>query len=109
MEEKKSKEEPEQPKEGVIEIVWAEFEGMPVYSNVAFVSRLGTDVQIDFGFVDINKLAALVQSQAIGRGKAIEIQPKMVQRVIMPGSAFMQFKEQHIDRIYDALKKEFAK
>jgi hypothetical protein len=79
----------------------------PIYSNFVGISRVGTDVQFEFIFLDLNVLA-----QILSAAKAAETLPevperqplvgKTVAKIVMPGVNFVQAREQ-IELIMKAL------
>lgn len=78
----------------------------PYFSNFASISRLGTDVQLEFIFVDINRLAQLTEAaKKSGNFEMQEITGKTVAKIVMPGLSFVQLKE-HLDVIFKAIKDE---
>jgi hypothetical protein len=78
----------------------------PYFSNFVSISRLGTDVQLEFIFVDINRLALMTETAKKSEGSAqLEIAGKTVAKIVMPGLSFVQLKD-HLDVIFEALKQE---
>jgi hypothetical protein len=78
----------------------------PLYSNFLGISRLGTDVQLEFVYVDINQLALI--TEAMKRSTASgpqDIAGKTVAKIVMPGANFVQLQE-HLNMIFKALKEE---
>lgn len=75
----------------------------PYYSNFVSVSRLGSDVQLEFIFVDLNQLALLTERmKKAGVNEPQELVGKTVAKVIMPGLNFVQIKD-HLNVIFDAI------
>ena len=75
----------------------------PLYSNFLSVSRLGTDVQLEFVFVDINGLAQLTERVRTGEVTGTqEVSGKTIAKVVMPGLSFVQIRE-HLNTIFVAL------
>jgi hypothetical protein len=76
----------------------------PYFSNFVSISRLGTDVQLEFIFVDINRLALLTESAKKSENFGPqEITGKTVAKIVMPGLSFVQLKD-HLDVVFKALK-----
>lgn len=77
-----------------------------VYSNFLAVSRIGTDVQFEFVFLDLNYMATVLERlkgpEATG---TVEVEGKTVAKVVMPGRTFVQVQEQ-LEKIFAALKVE---
>ena len=80
----------------------------PIYSNFVGISRVGTDVQFEFIFLDLNVLA-----QILGEARTAETSDreaperqqlvgKTVAKIVMPGVNFVQAREQ-IEVIMKAL------
>jgi hypothetical protein len=82
----------------------------PIYSNFVGISRVGTDIQFEFIFLDLNQLAQILDpTKAKGPATATgpqELVGKTVAKIVMPGLNFMQAKEQ-IDVIMRALSEAF--
>jgi hypothetical protein len=75
----------------------------PYYSNFVSISRLGTDVQLEFIFVDINRLALLTEeARKSGTREPQEITGKTVAKIVMPGLSFIQIRD-HLNTIFNAL------
>lgn len=78
----------------------------PLYSNFVSISRLGSDVQLEFIFVDLSQMALLVENvkrSAVSGPQ--EMVGKTVAKIIMPGVNFLQIKE-HLNTIFQALGEE---
>jgi hypothetical protein len=79
-----------------------------LFSNFLALSQVGTEVQFEFVFLDLNQLAQLIE-QAKAAGATTTTRPtvegKTVAKVIMPAAVFAQLKE-HFDRIYRNLAQE---
>jgi len=79
---------------------------LPLYSNFLSVSRIGTDVQLEFIFVDINQLALLQgKMKETSSSEMPEVVGKTIAKIIMPGANFLQIRE-HLNTIFEALKVE---
>lgn len=77
-----------------------------LYSNFLGVSRVGTEVQFEFVFLDLNYMAQMLeQLKAADVTVTPEVEGKTVAKVVMPAVAFMQLHEQFAT-IFAALKAE---
>ena len=80
-----------------------------LFSNFLAVSQVGTEVQFEFVFLDLNLLAGMLeQLKAAGAGSITTsptVEGKTVAKVVMPAAVFAQMKE-HFDKIYNALAQE---
>jgi hypothetical protein len=80
-----------------------------LYSNFVGVSRVGTDVQFEFVFLDLNYLAVMLeQLKASDVTVSPEIEGKTVAKVVMPAATFIQMQGQ-LEKIFAALKAELPK
>jgi hypothetical protein len=78
----------------------------PVYSNFLSVSRVGTDVQFEFVFVDLNQMAQLADKlKKSGSNEPQELAGRTVAKIVMPGLNFYQVKD-HLKTVFDALAVE---
>lgn len=78
--------------------------GAALFSNFVGISRVGTDVQMEFVFVDLNQLAVLVDAMKKGDAPSSQsLTGKTVAKIVMPGVSFIQLKE-HIHLIFEALQ-----
>lgn len=74
-----------------------------LYSNFVGISRLGTDVQLEFVFLDLNYLVELVERMKKGEAVGSEpIEGQTVAKIVMPGHMFLQLKN-HLDGLFKAL------
>lgn len=77
-----------------------------LYSNFLGVSRVGTDVQFEFVFLDLNFMAQMLeQLKASDVTVAPEVEGKTVAKVVMPAVTFIQLRDQ-FEKIFAALKAE---
>ena len=74
----------------------------PIYSNFVGISRVGTDIQFEFIFLDLNQLAQILDPTKEATTERQELIGKTVAKIVMPGLNFMQAKDQ-IDLIMRAL------
>ncbi len=78
----------------------------PIFSNFVAVSRVGTEVQFEFIFLDINQLAVTAQQAQGGtREQPIQVIGKTVSKIVVPASSLLQMKS-HLDAIFVALKED---
>jgi len=77
-----------------------------LFSNFLGIARVGMDVQFEFVFLDLNKVAQVIQS---GQGSETEspVNGKTVAKIIMPATAFVQMKD-HIVKIMADIEKNLA-
>lgn len=83
----------------------------PLYSNFWAISRVGTEVQIEFVFLDLNQIAKLIESPQTAATQDLEppkIEGKTVSKIVMPGTAFAQVKD-HVNRIFREIEEILAK
>ena len=77
-----------------------------LFSNFLAVSQVGTEVQFEFVFLDLNLLAATIaELKAAGITTNPSVEGKTVAKVVMPAAVFVQIKE-HFDKIYSVLAQE---
>jgi hypothetical protein len=80
-----------------------------LFSNFLAVSQVGTEVQFEFVFLDLNVLAEMIGQQKAAPSELAAMTPtvsgKTVAKVVMPAAVFAQMKE-HFDKIYNALAQE---
>jgi hypothetical protein len=77
-----------------------------LFSNFLAVSQVGTEVQFEFVFLDLNVLATTIeQMKAAGATVPPIVEGKTAAKVVMPAAVFVQMKE-HFDRIFNALAQE---
>jgi hypothetical protein len=75
-----------------------------LYSNFLAVSRVGSDVQFEFVFLDLNKVAVLMEEMKTAENPQVpELQGKTVSKVVMPAANVLQLKE-HFETIFRALE-----
>jgi hypothetical protein len=77
-----------------------------LFSNFLAVSQVGTEVQFEFVFLDLNVLAGMIeQLKAAGATVTPTVDGKTVAKLVMPAAVFAQMKE-HFDKIFNALGQE---
>jgi len=81
----------------------------PLFSNFLAVSRVGTDVQFEFVYIDLNQLAAIVEKSEYGEPQEVpKINGKTVGKIVMPAASFIQLKDQ-MRKIFGAIEKNLQK
>ena len=85
-----------------------------LYSNFVAISRVGTDVQFEFVFLDLNYVAHLIESNKM-KLKTSDPDPeqdlvmgKTVAKIVMPAASFIQIKE-HVEKLFGAIEEILAK
>jgi hypothetical protein len=76
--------------------------GPALFSNFLAVSRVGTEVQFEFIFLDLNQVAAMLTNPG-EVNVPLTLVGKTVTKIVMPAAAFVQVKEQ-LDKIFEAFK-----
>jgi hypothetical protein len=80
-----------------------------LYSNFLAVSRVGNDVQFEFVFLDLNKVAVLMQEiKSAEKPEVPELQGKTVAKVVMPAANVLQLKG-HLETIFRAIEETLQK
>lgn len=80
-----------------------------LFSNFLQISRVATEVQFEFVFVDVSDLAqALQKAKESEPGKDCVVHGRTVAKVVLPALNFMQVKE-HIYGILNAVEQELGK
>jgi hypothetical protein len=80
-----------------------------LFGNFLSVARVGTDVQFEFVFVDLNVLAQLIQgAPQTASPTGAPVTGQTVAKVIMPAASFVQLKA-HLAQIFSDIEKEMAK
>jgi hypothetical protein len=76
----------------------------PTFANFLAVSHVGSEVQFEFIFLDLNQLALRIQRVKEGVEKPDgELQGKTVAKLVMPTAAFIQLKE-HLAAMFERLE-----
>ncbi len=82
---------------------------LAAFANFVQISRVATEVQFEFLFVDINQLALTVQKAKESPTQEPEkLSGLTVAKVVLPGLSFMQVRE-HVNQIFDAIEKDLGK
>lgn len=75
-----------------------------LFSNFLAVSRVGSEVQFEFIFLDLNQVArTLEELKKSGQSEVPSLQGKTVSKVVMPAVSFLQLKEQ-LAKVFEALE-----
>jgi hypothetical protein len=74
-----------------------------LYSNFLAVSRVATEVQFEFIFLDLNQIAKTLEELKATPSESPIVQGKTVAKVVMPAASFAQLKEQ-LGKIFEALE-----
>ncbi len=82
--------------------------GAPIFSNFVGISHVGSEVQFEFIFLDINEVAVHIQrkEKAAQEGqpsieeKPTTVQGKTVAKIVMPVSSFVQVKG-HLQQLFE--------
>lgn len=75
-----------------------------LYSNFLAVSQVGTDVQFEFIFLDLNLVAGMLkQLKDLQNPDVPELQGKTVSKLVMPAANFLQLRE-HFENLFRALE-----
>jgi hypothetical protein len=76
-----------------------------MFSNFLAISRVASDVQLEFVFLDFNHLAQIIQGQA---SPPMPVEGQTIAKIIMPAAAFAQLKDHFVKLVAD-IEKEMAK
>jgi len=74
-----------------------------LYSNFVAISRVGTEVQFEFVFLDLNQIAKMLAEPKATSSELPAVQGKTVAKIVMPAVSFVQLKEQ-LAKIFEALE-----
>jgi len=75
-----------------------------LYSNFLAVSQVGTDVQFEFIFLDLNLVAGVLkQLKEVENPSIPELQGKTVSKLVMPAANFVQLRE-HFENLFRTLE-----
>ena len=75
-----------------------------LYSNFLAVSQVGTEVQFEFIFLDLNLVAGVLNQLKNVENPAIpELQGKTVSKLVMPAANFLQLRE-HFENLFRTLE-----
>jgi hypothetical protein len=81
-----------------------------LYSNFVGISRVGSDVQFEFIYVDLNELGALiVQAEKAGSTSIpTPIKGKTVAKIILPAQSFVQL-QPHVEKMFKDIQTDIEK
>ena len=77
-----------------------------LYSNFLGIARVAMDVQFEFVFLDLNRVAQIIQGGQPSEG-ASPVTGQTVAKIIMPAAAFVQLKD-HIIQVMSDIEKNLA-
>ncbi len=78
----------------------------PLFSNHVGIARAGTEVQFEFGFLDINAVATILRDyKEHGGTSPVEINGKSIAKIVMPLHVFLQLKE-HLQGMFNSIEHE---
>jgi hypothetical protein len=67
---------------------------LPTFANFVGISHVGTEVQFEFVFLDLNELAQKIERMKASAGtEELEIRGKTVGKLVVPVSSFIQLKD----------------
>jgi hypothetical protein len=79
------------------------------FGNFLQISRLATEVQFEFLFVDINTIAvAIEKAKKSPEEESVKVLGTPVAKVVVPALSLMQVKE-HIVQMFDVIEKEIGR
>lgn len=80
-----------------------------LFSNFVQISRVATEVQFEFVFVDINDLATTLKTAKESEGgQEHSVFGRTIAKVVLPALSFMQVRE-HINALFKAIEQELGK
>jgi len=80
-----------------------------LFSNFVGISRVGTEVQFEFIFLDLNQVAELIKSSNTTENSTLPpVIGKSVAKIVMPAAAFVQAKD-HLAGIFKDIETELKK
>lgn len=81
-----------------------------VFSNFLAISRVATEVQFEFIYLDLNIIANLLKAAANTESKGVlpEVIGKTVSKIVMPAATVVQIKE-HLLRVLEDIEAEMKK
>lgn len=77
----------------------------PYFANHVAVSRAATEVQFEFVFIDLNRLANEVRDRD-RHPDGIQIPGRTIAKVVVPLHVFLQL-EDHVNQMFEAIKAEY--
>src|SRR6266404_2060876 len=80
---------------------------VPTFANFLAVCSVGSDVQLEFMFVDLSELATQIEKAKTGEApKDFTCTSKTVSKLIMPAASFVQLKA-HLIQLFERLEAQF--
>jgi hypothetical protein len=79
-----------------------------LFCNFVGISRVASEVQFEFIFLDLNQVAQMLQSADKAENTSATLPPiagKTVVKVIMPSASFVQLKP-HLEKIFTDIQNE---
>jgi hypothetical protein len=78
------------------------------FSNFVQISRVATEVQFEFLFVDINHVALSIEkARGSSEKEPVKLSGVPIAKVVVPAFNFLQLRE-HINQMFDAIEREFG-
>ena len=77
----------------------------PLFSNFVGIAHVGKEVQLEFMFLDLNQVAAKMESTSSTPGEPVLFEGKTVAKIVIPSWAFLQLKD-HLASILKKLEIE---
>lgn len=77
----------------------------PLFSNHVAVSRAATEVQFEFVFLDLNRLATEIQNRD-RLPEGITLAGRTIAKIIVPLHVFLQT-EEHFKQMFETIRSEF--
>jgi len=75
----------------------------PSFANFVGISHVGSEVQLEFIFLDINQIAQQIQRVQAGASGDAEMHGKTVAKVVVPVESFLQLKD-HVSKVFERLE-----
>jgi len=77
----------------------------PYFSNHVAISRAATEVQFEFVFIDLNRIATAIRDRE-QHPEGTQIAGRTIAKVIVPLNVFLQL-EDHVTQMFEAIKAEY--
>ena len=75
-----------------------------LFSNFLAVSQVGTEIQFEFVFIDLNQVANLLQQiRCVPSDATPTVEGKTVAKIVMPAATFVQLRS-HFEKIFRVLE-----
>lgn len=80
----------------------------PSFSNFVQISRVATEVQFEFLFVDINHVALSIEkARSSSEKEPVRLSGVPIAKVVVPALNLIQLRE-HINQMFDAIERELG-